>query len=108
MPIIRNRKPRRIPLLSRALAVPYGRPRRSGHRVWGPRVRGITAIFKTMCAATGIKDLQFPNLRREAPSQLFEKGLGIMELKEITGRTGFMHPLRYTPLRAEGLVPRPN
>ena len=108
MPIIRNRKPRRIPLLSRALAVPYGRPRRSGHRVWGPRVRGITAIFKTMCAATGIKDLQFPNLRREAPSQLFEKGLGIMDLKEITGRTGFMHPLRYTPLRAEGLVPRPN
>lgn len=77
MPIIRNRKPRRIPLLSRALAVPYGRPRRSGHRVWGPRVRGITAIFKKMCAATGIKDLQFPNLRREAPSQLFEKGLGI-------------------------------
>ena len=68
-------------------------------------MRGITAIFKTMCAATGIKDLQFPNLRREAPSQLFEKGLGIMELKEITGRTGFMHPFALHPLAGRGPGP---
>lgn len=84
--------------------MPYGRPRRSGHRVWGPRVRGITAILKKMCAATGIKGLRFPDLRHKAPSRLFEKGLGIMEVKEIAGHRGFMHPPRYTPFRAGAWV----
>jgi hypothetical protein len=84
------------------------RNRHPGHRVWAPRARGITAILKKMCAATGIKGLRFPDLRHKAPSRLFEKGLGIMELKEIAAHRGFTHPPRYAPLRAEGLVPRPN
>ena len=106
IPITKNGKPRRIPLSSRALAVLDGRPRRSDNLVWGSSVSGITAIFKKICAEAGIKGLRFHDLRHEATSRLFEKGLGIMEVKEITGHRSFTHLQRYTHLRAEDLVPR--
>ncbi len=106
IPITKNGKPRRIPLSSRALAVLDGRPRRSDNLVWGSSVAGITAIFKKVCAAAGVKGLRFHDLRHEATSRRFEKGLGIMEVKEITGHKSFTHLQRYTHLRAEDLVPR--
>ncbi len=106
IPITKNGKPRRIPLSSRAVAALDGRPRRSDNLVWGSSVSGITAIFKKVCAAAGVKGLRFHDLRHEATSRLFEKGLDIMAVASITGHTSLTHLKRYTHLRPEDLAPR--
>ena len=106
IPITKSGKSRRIPLSSRALAALDGRPRRSDNLVWGSSVSGITAVFRKVCAAAGVKGLRFHDLRHEATSRLFEKGLDIMAVASITGHKSLTHLKRYTHLRAEDLVSR--
>ena len=54
----------------------------------------------------GIEDLRFHDLRHEATSRLFEKGLNTMEVASITGHEDLKMLKRYTHLRAENLVGR--
>ena len=68
-----------------ALAVLDGLPRRLDGRMWGMRPDSISQAFERVCKAAGIKGLTFHDLRHEATSRLFEKGLGLMEVASITG-----------------------
>lgn len=52
----------------------------------------------------GIKDLRFHDLRHEATTRLFEKGLNIMEVASITGHKDLRMLRRYTHLKAEDLA----
>jgi integrase len=49
-------------------------------------------------------DLRFHDLRHEATSRLFEKGLNVMEVATITGHRTLDMLKRYTHLKAEDLV----
>ena len=51
-----------------------------------------------------MENLHFHNLRHEATSRLFEKGLNPVEVATITGHKDTKMPMRYTHLRAENLV----
>ena len=50
-----------------------------------------------------MEDLRFHDLRHEAASKLFEKGLNPVEVATITGHKGTKMLMRYTHLRAEDL-----
>jgi integrase len=52
----------------------------------------------------GIEDLRFHDLRHEATTRLFEKGLNIMEVASITGHKDLRTLRRYTHLKAEDLA----
>ncbi len=52
----------------------------------------------------GIEDLHFHDLRHEATSHFFEKGLNIMEVAAITGHKDLKMLKRYTHLRATDLA----
>ena len=54
----------------------------------------------------GIENLTFHDLRHEATTRLFEKGLNIMEVASITGHKDLRMLRRYTHLRAENLAQR--
>ena len=54
----------------------------------------------------GIENLHFHDLRHEATSRLFEKGLNPVEVATITGHKDTRMLMRYTHLRAEDLVER--
>ncbi len=45
----------------------------------------ITQAFDRACRRAGIENLRFHDLRHEATSRLFEKGLNPMEVSTITG-----------------------
>lgn len=45
----------------------------------------ISQAFEQICRATGVEGLTFHDLRREATSRLFEKGLHPMLVAAITG-----------------------
>ena len=111
IPETKNGTPRRVPLSVAALAVLDGLPRRMGHaahnvdgRVWGMRPDSISQAFERVCGAAGIEGLTFHDLRHEATSRLFEKGLNPMQVAAITGHKTLQMLKRYTHLRAEDLV----
>ena len=124
VPETKTGTPRRVPLSSRALAVLDGLSRRIDGRVWSVHADSITRAFdrtvkrardsyEDECKAARqkpdealLRDLRFHDLRHEATSRLFEKGLNPMEVAAITGHKTLQMLKRYTHLRAEDLVER--
>lgn len=51
-----------------------------------------------------LKDLHFHDLRHEATSRLFEKGLGVMEVASMTGHKSLSMLKRYTHIEAQKLA----
>jgi integrase len=98
--------PRKVPLSSRAIETLEELPRRLDGKVWSMRPDSITQAFERVCSSAGIEGLTFHDLRHEATSRLFEKGLNPMEVAAITGHKTLQMLKRYTHLRAEDLVGR--
>ena len=74
------------------------------------KVRALEA-YREACKQAGTKadpaflaDLRFHDLRHEATSRLFEKGLGIMEVASMTGHKSLSMLKRYTHVEAEKLA----
>jgi integrase len=75
--------------------------------IWSLRADSISQAFERVCKAAGIEGLTFHDLRHEATSRLFEKGLALTEVAAITGHKTWQMLKRYTHyLRAEDLVGR--
>ncbi|MBN6741859.1 tyrosine-type recombinase/integrase [Acidithiobacillus sp. MC6.1] len=104
VPDSKSGDPRRVPLSSRALAVLAHLPRRVDGKVWGIRADSITQAFDRACRRASIENLRFHDLRHEATSRLFEKGLNPMQVAAITGHKTLQMLKRYTHLRAEDLA----
>ena len=68
--------------------------------------RGLSGAFLKLCRKVKIQDLHFHDLRHEATSRFFEKGLNPVEVATITGHKDTKMLMRYTHLRAEDLVER--
>jgi integrase len=66
----------------------------------------IRLAFEHLRARAGMEDFRFHDLRHEAVSRLFEKGLNIAEVSAISGHKELKMLQRYTHLRAEDLVHR--
>jgi integrase len=64
----------------------------------------VSQAFERVCRKAGIKGLRFHDLRHEATSRLFEKGLNTMEAAAVTGHKTLVMLKRYTHLRAEDLA----
>ena len=66
----------------------------------------LSQAFRRLCRRLDIQNLHFHDLRHEATSRLFEKGLNPVEVATITGHKDTKMLMRYTHLRAEDLVGR--
>ena len=104
IPDTKNGTPRQVPLSAVALAVLESLPRKIDGGVWSMQPKSFSRAFERVCKTAGIEGLTFHDLRHEATSRLFEKGLGLMEVKTITGHKTLQMLERYTHLRAEDLV----
>jgi len=90
--------PRTIPLSNKALAI----LKNVGEFDIQPS--SVSQAFIRACRRAKIKDLRLHDLRHEATSRLFEKGLTPIQVASITGHKDFQMLNRYTHLRAEDLV----
>lgn len=104
----KNGEDREIPLSSIALNVLLRLPRNLNGRVFDIQADSITKAFRRVCDSASIKDLWFHDLRHEATSRFFEKGLDIMEVSSITGHKDLRMLRNYTHLKAENLVEKIN
>lgn len=108
--VIRDRKdPERkegndqtVPLLGDAFVIVARQPRK-GARIFPHHPDSITRAWREACAALGIKDLHWHDLRHEGTSRLFEAGYQIQEVAVVTGHRDWKSLKRYTNLRPESL-----
>jgi integrase len=104
LPMTKNGTARVVPLSSVAVDVLRGMPRSLDGRVFGTTYEAIHLSFTRACKRASIEDLRFHDLRHEATSRLFEKGLNPMQVAAITGHKTLQMLKRYTHLRAEDLA----
>jgi integrase len=113
---------RLVPLSPEAIRILSELPRRIDGKVWGSGSNYITiafirvvsrarATYEKECKEKGMKpdlaflvDLTFHDLRHEATSRFFEKGLNPMQVAAITGHKTLQMLKRYTHLKAEDLA----
>ena len=102
----KNGEDRTIPLSSTAFSTLQSLPRHIHGRVFW-RWAAADSFNKTWvrtCKRAGIEDLKFHDLRHEAVSRLFEKGLNPMEAASVSGHKTLAMLKRYTHLRAEDIA----
>ena len=69
-----------------------------------PSARTLRLLAECDRRSLFLADLRFHDLRHEATSRLFEKGLGIMEVASMTGHKSLAMLKRYTHVEAEKLA----
>jgi integrase len=104
----KNGKRRAVPLTGEAVSVLRTRSesRIDGNKVWRMGPDSVSQSFAKACRKAKIADLRFHDLRHEATSRLFEKGLSTMEVAAITGHKTLQMLMRYTHLKPEALLKR--
>jgi len=120
--VTKNGEKRIVPLSTEAVRILSGLPRRSNGKVWGLTSNAVSVAFlralsrarkayEEGCREKKIKadpgfmtGLTFHDLRHEATSRFFEKGLNPMQVAAITGHKTLQMLKRYTHLKAEDLA----
>jgi len=100
----KNGDGRGVPLSTRAIEAIDSLPAQLVGPVFGVTADWISHAFIDACKAAGITGLHFHDLRREAISRLFERGLGIEEVRTISGHKTLQMLTVYSKLKAEDLV----
>jgi integrase len=109
LPLTKNGESRDVPLSTRAtqtLRELAAHPKRDPKRVFPVTGGAIRLAWEHLRVRAGTDDIHFHDLRHEAVSRLFEKGLNIAEVSAISGHKELRMLQRYTHLRAIDLVHR--
>ena len=122
LPETKNGEKRTVPLSTEAVRVLANLARRLDEEVWGIKPDSITQaflralsrarkVYEKECEEKKEKpdpaylvDLTFHDLRHEATSRFFERGLNPMPVAAITGHKTLQMLKRYTHLKAEDLA----
>jgi integrase len=111
LPDTKNGSPRTVPLSTRAIAALRILPRSISGRLFTAKPGSIRSAFliAVQKAKAGspdgmLQNLRFHDLRHEAVTRLFEKGLNTFEVGSISGHKTLSMLQRYTHLRSEELV----
>jgi integrase len=105
LPETKNGEARTVPLSTAAVEVLRSLPRSLHGQVFpGLTTAAVKRAFARAVRRAGIEDLHFHDLRHEATTRFFERGLNIMEVASITGHKDLRMLRRYTHLKAEDLA----
>lgn len=105
LPDTKNGESRTVPLSTVAVEVLRELPRSLNGQVFpGLTTEAIKRAYLRAIRSARIVNLRFHDLRHEATTRLFEKGLNIMEVASITGHKDLRMLRRYTHLKAEDLA----
>lgn len=99
----KNGESRLVPLSSRALAILNELPK-SDDCIFTLTPSSLSHGFKRAALKAGIQNLCLHDLRHEATSRLFERGLSTMETSAITGHKSLGMLRRYTHLKPHELA----
>lgn len=106
LPLTKNGDSRDVPLSTRALDVLRALQTCTSGRVFPIAGNAVRLAWERLTRRAGLSDLHFHDLRHEAVSRLFEKGLNVVEVSSISGHKELRMLTRYTHLRAADLARR--
>lgn len=122
LPVTKTNTPRDVPLSTTALAVlqarkaagctvPFAMTDSAASRAFCRAVRRARKVYESTCRvrdqpidARWLIDIRLHDLRHEATSTFFERGLNVIEVASVTGHKTLSMLQRYTHLRAEDLA----
>jgi integrase len=111
LPNTKNGQARTVPLSTRALAAIQILPRSISGGLFSAKPGSIRSAFliavqkvKACSPKEMLQNLRFHDLRHEAVTRLFEKGLNPIEVGMVSGHKTISMLQRYTHLRSEALV----
>ena len=106
LPMTKNGSSRDVPLSNRAKNILSELPKGRSGVVFPIHFEAFKGLWKRACKRASIEDLHFHDLRHEATTRFFEKGLNVMEVAAITGHKDLRMLQRYTHLRATEIAKR--
>ncbi|MGK5021054.1 site-specific integrase [Janthinobacterium sp. LB2P10] len=106
LPKTKTDVPRTVPLSKAAIWALKDFGAKKEGRVFALQAESMSQAFERACEPhrANIVNVRFHDLRHEATSRFFEKGLNVMEVASITGHKTLEMLKRYTHLRAEDLA----
>ena len=104
VPETKNDKPRTIPLSNQAFEILVGLRKGRADQLIPITPSAVKQAWRRLLVRADIDDLRFHDLRHEAISRLFEKGLNLAEVMLVSGHQDHRMLLRYTHLEAGNLV----
>jgi integrase len=99
----KNGYPRRIALSSAALLIIDALPR-NNERLFPLSANAVRLAWGRLANRAGLVDLHFHDLRHEAISRFFERGLSVPEVALISGHRDVRMLFRYTHLKPEDVA----
>ena len=104
----KNGSNRTIPLSHKAIEILSDTPKHITNKriywAWPQKPDAISGAWRPALERAGISGLRFHDLRHEATSLFFEKGLNVLEVAAITGHKSIQMLQRYTHIKPESLV----
>ena len=99
----KNGHPRAVPLSPRAVGIIRTTPR-VGDTVFPISANALRLAWERLRRRAGVSGLRFHDLRHEAVSRFFEKGLNMPEVAAISGHRDPRMLMRYTHPKAEAIA----
>jgi integrase len=103
IPETKNGHPRTIPLSGEALTIIDTLPQ-EGDRLFPLSANAVKLAWRRLVKRAKVSDLHFHDLRHEAISRFFEKGLTVPEVALISGHRDIRMLFRYTHLKPEDVA----
>lgn len=100
----KNGEDRAIPLSKKAVASINALPRQSDVRLFPVEPDSVKQSFRAAVKRAKVPNFHFHDLRHEAVSRFFEKGLNMVEVATISGHKTLAMLQRYTHLRVEDIA----
>ena len=104
LPMTKNGTSREVPLSSRAITILEEQRVKRNHVPFPTNDNAFRLAWDRLRTRAGISDLKFHDLRHEAISRFFEKGLSIAEVATISGHKDPKMLFRYTHLKASDIA----
>jgi len=103
IPMSKNGLSRRLPITTAMMAILEGQEVDTDH-VFPIKPSNLKLTWSRILKAVGIADLHFHDMRHEAISTLFERGLAIQEVASISGHQSWKMLQRYTHPRPQDIL----
>ena len=104
VPVSKNGHGRIVPLTNAGQAILRRLEQRSGGAVFRLSVPAVRSSWDRLVRRASVADYHFHDLRHEAVSRLFERGLSVPEVALVSGHRDVRQLFRYTHLRAEDVA----
>lgn len=100
----KNGRSRLVPLSTKAVSILQTLPKSKSGKIFDTTGDAVKKAFVRAVTRADIENFHFHDLRHEAISRLFEKGLSIMEVPLLSGHLDLRMLKRYTHMQAAEVV----